>query len=222
MSRKKRTTILIETKIAIVKEKLKTDKSDDDLATEFKIDRSTSRIQKGYFNLVEESLYKWYTAARSANIPLSYEILHERSLQFYDELKMKKAKTSPRNVELDQLLDTLRKHDKSTDMNSEDYSSVDDSCSTFFVPNVQEIVEEVLVEEILVEEILVEANLREYTSKDIGNAAFTNVLGYLEQFSSIGIEDLRKIKDIYQEVEIEELQKLKQPTIFDILRLSKD
>ncbi|RNA23830.1 hypothetical protein BpHYR1_039862 [Brachionus plicatilis] len=42
MSRKKRTIILIVTKIAIVKEKLKTEKSDDDLATEFKIDRSTA------------------------------------------------------------------------------------------------------------------------------------------------------------------------------------
>ncbi|RNA32111.1 hypothetical protein BpHYR1_000120 [Brachionus plicatilis] len=107
----------------------------------------------------------------------------------------------------------------------------DDSCSTFYVPNVQEIVEEVLVEANLVEQkdkSVLESDdedieiEREYISKDIGYAAFTNVLVYLEQFSSIGIEDLRKIKDIYKKVEIEELQKLKQPTIFDILRLSKD
>ena len=40
-------------------------------------------------------------------------------------------------------------------------------------------------------------------------------------YSTIKTEDLRFIKDIFKKVEVEKLQKLKQPTIFDILRLSK-
>ncbi|CAF0934069.1 unnamed protein product [Brachionus calyciflorus] len=51
-----------------------------------------SRIQNGYFYLVEEALYKWYVAAKSANIPISYEILHHEALEFYKDLLEKNVK----------------------------------------------------------------------------------------------------------------------------------
>ncbi|CAF0744946.1 unnamed protein product [Brachionus calyciflorus] len=70
----------------------KPDKTDVKIAEEFNVERSTvtkvfqrkdkyinlaneeatskkSRIQLGYFSLVEEARYKWYLAAKSANIP---------------------------------------------------------------------------------------------------------------------------------------------------------
>ncbi|CAF0753425.1 unnamed protein product [Brachionus calyciflorus] len=114
-------------------------------------------------------------------------------------------------------------------MSSEDYVVVDNLCPTFCVPNVEEIVEGVLDCANLPYDKTKDSDddsadddpEREFIPKAVGYEACRKALGYLEQFSSIKPEDLRYVKDLFKRVEVEELQKLKQPTIFDFLRLSQ-
>lgn len=49
--------------------------------------KKKARIQKSPFFLVEESLFKWIIAAKSANIPISFYILREKALFLYNKIK---------------------------------------------------------------------------------------------------------------------------------------
>lgn len=105
---KKRQKILNDTKVEIIKLKEETNKTDSEIADIFGVDRSTvtkivkkkelylnlensdkkkSRIQKGPFFLVEESLYQWYCAALKSSVPISHNLLKEKALFFYNKLK---------------------------------------------------------------------------------------------------------------------------------------
>ncbi|CAF1125111.1 unnamed protein product [Brachionus calyciflorus] len=149
LSRKKRITLLNSTKKAIVLEKLKTNKSDDVIAAEFNVDRSTvtkiiknketylnydenepankkSRIQNGSFHLIEKALFKWYVSAKSANIPLSYEILHEKALQFYAEFKSKNVPMKDKfEASRGWISNFLHRHNLSSKIMSGESESVD-------------------------------------------------------------------------------------------------
>src|SRR6185312_3436874 len=99
--RKQRKNISLEDKIDIIKRKEANAKlSDEKLANEFGVDRSTisnilrqkekflqlhanasssdlrkTRIQEARFLSLEDALYKWFQTLRSRNIPVSQEIL---------------------------------------------------------------------------------------------------------------------------------------------------
>ncbi|CAF0763029.1 unnamed protein product, partial [Brachionus calyciflorus] len=49
------------------------------------------KLQKGAFPLVEEALFKWYGAARNANIPINYSVLKEKALSFHQKLRDQNA-----------------------------------------------------------------------------------------------------------------------------------
>ena len=113
--RKTRKPLTLEDKINIIRRKESEFKlSDNDLAKEYDVDRSTisnilrnkdklsqayinatpsaikkTRIQTGKFPALEEALYKWFLGIRSQNIPVSQEMLRTKVLYFYNEARNK-------------------------------------------------------------------------------------------------------------------------------------
>jgi hypothetical protein len=111
--RKTRRPLTLEDKINIIRRKESEFKlSDNDLAKEYDVDRSTissilrnkdkllqtymnatpsainkTRIQTGKFPALEEALYKWFLGIRSQNIPVSQEMLKTKVLYFYNEAR---------------------------------------------------------------------------------------------------------------------------------------
>ena len=115
--RKQRIPLSLEDKIAIIRKKeTGINISDETLAREYNVDRSTisniirkkeellksysnaktselkkTRIQPGRFPVLEDALYKWFQGLRSQNIPVSQELLKQKVLYFYNEAKNKGA-----------------------------------------------------------------------------------------------------------------------------------
>ena len=118
--RKLRKNVDLKTKLLIIGEKIKNNKSLDDIAAQFGLERSTiskivksrdstiqkveegkvkvdaKRIQKGRFSLVESVLMGWIKIQQSLYIPLSGAIVREKALQFYKQLK------EERQIEIDE------------------------------------------------------------------------------------------------------------------------
>ncbi|CAJ0760132.1 4145_t:CDS:1, partial [Entrophospora sp. SA101] len=114
--RKQRTPLTLEDKITIIRKKANTSISDETLAREYNVDRSTisniirkkedllnvyssaktselkkTRIQPGRFPVLEDALYKWFQGLCSQNIPVSQELLKTKALYFYNEAKNRGA-----------------------------------------------------------------------------------------------------------------------------------
>jgi hypothetical protein len=113
--RKQRTPLSLEDKINIIKKKeTGINISDEALALEYNVDRSTisgiirkkedllktysnaktselkrTRIQPSRFPVLEDALYKWFQGLRSQNIPVSQELLKKKVMYFYNEAKNK-------------------------------------------------------------------------------------------------------------------------------------
>ena len=113
--RKTRKPLTLGDKINIIRRKESEFKlSDNDLAKEYDVDRSTissilrnkdkilqtymnatpsvinkTRMQTGKFPALEEALYKWFLGIRSQNIPVSQEMLRVKALHFYNEARNK-------------------------------------------------------------------------------------------------------------------------------------
>lgn len=111
--RKQRKNLSLDDKINIIKRKEVDAKlSDEKLADEFCVDRSTisgilrkkeeilklhanatrsdlkkTRIQAARFPSLEEALYKWFQGLRSQNIPISQDILKTKAIEFYNRAK---------------------------------------------------------------------------------------------------------------------------------------
>ncbi|CAF1068605.1 unnamed protein product [Brachionus calyciflorus] len=129
-------------------------------------------------------------------------------------------------------LKKLREMDPNLDMEPQEYVDVDESCPVAYTPDDDEIIREVLVENKL-KDVSNNAALsnseedeeddepeQEYVSNQMGYEAFLTFLKFLEQFNSVNSDDLRKIKDIYKKVDVEKLKKLKQITLFDLIKLN--
>ena len=111
--RKQRKNISLEDKIDIIKRKEAITKlSDEKLANEYGVDRSTistilrkkekflqlhasanysdlkkTRIQEARFSSLEEALYKWFQSLRTQNIPVSQDVLREKAVAFYNKTR---------------------------------------------------------------------------------------------------------------------------------------
>jgi len=111
--RKQRRNLSLEDKIDIIKRKEANAKlSDEKLANEFGVDRSTisnilrkkeqflqlhananysdlrkTRIQEARFPSLEEALYKWFQSLCSQNIPVSQDVLRVKAVEFYNKAK---------------------------------------------------------------------------------------------------------------------------------------
>ena len=118
--RKQRRNLSLEDKVNIIKKKETDAKlSDEKLASEFSVDRSTisnilrkkdkflqlhasakhsdlkkTRIQEARFPSLEEALYKWFQNLRSRNIPVSQDILKGKAVEFYNRAKENGAQLS--------------------------------------------------------------------------------------------------------------------------------
>ena len=111
--RKQRKNISLEDKIDIIKRKEDNTKlSDEKLANEYGVDRSTistilrkkekflqlhasanysdlkkTRIQEARFPSLEEALYKWFQSLHTQNIPVSQDVLREKAVIFYNKAR---------------------------------------------------------------------------------------------------------------------------------------
>ncbi|CAF0778558.1 unnamed protein product [Brachionus calyciflorus] len=136
-----------------------------------------------------------------------------------------------KEIETSNVMSELKKIDENYDMNFNEYVDVDSICGTFYVPEVGEILENVLEKngyvrrsentEVQEDEDVVDDEESEYISHQLGFEAFQKFCKFLEQFSSVKSDDLRYIKNVFSKVETEQLKNLKQLTLFDILRLNK-
>ncbi|CAF1086154.1 unnamed protein product [Brachionus calyciflorus] len=209
-------------------------------------------IQMRNHSLTIEALYKWYVAAKSANIPISNEIFHHKALGFYKDLFEKNVKLKdnfeasigwiskllerygleskvmngekkydPNDIySCDQAALFYRigpnrtivakkdqckgfKKDKSRvtvlstnatgrnfNLNSEEYVNVDDTCSPLFVPNVHDILDEVLDEDNISHEKSTETN-DIYDEDDASSKIFIKKLKLLRYRNSVALILLR-------------------------------
>jgi len=44
-----------------------------------------TRMQKGYFDIVEKAVYKWFSTVRSNNIPVSQNILKQKAQEYHQQ-----------------------------------------------------------------------------------------------------------------------------------------